>query len=297
MSNKTGKVIWFTFKQVITSNWFCLITVLGLACVFLTTQIDKIIGALFGTTVDAAGQTSVVLTVEDATFLLQMAIIFVLFLLILIYGSSIANSIVEEKSGRIIETLLCYVKPLQLLAGKVIGYMLGIVTQVAIWVGYYVILDMTMDLPENPVFVALGELQPQVYVLLAVSIVLGFMMYAFAFAAMSSFADNAQDSTQLMFPMTMVMMCAYFVSLGIMSGIGGDWLKVVAKAPFFSSIVSFVTSDLTVLTWGEVAVNTVIQLVEVVVVAVICAKFYRRGVVSYGLKKLSLKRLFKKQTV
>ena len=30
MNNKTGKVIWFTFKQVVTSNWFCLISVLGL---------------------------------------------------------------------------------------------------------------------------------------------------------------------------------------------------------------------------------------------------------------------------
>ena len=41
MNNKTGKVIWFTFKQVVTSNWFCLISVLGLVCVFLSTQIDK----------------------------------------------------------------------------------------------------------------------------------------------------------------------------------------------------------------------------------------------------------------
>lgn len=47
MNNKTGKVIWFTFKQVVTSNWFCLISVLGLVCVFLSTQIDKIIGAIW----------------------------------------------------------------------------------------------------------------------------------------------------------------------------------------------------------------------------------------------------------
>lgn len=294
MSNKTGKVIWFTFKQVITSNWFSLITVLGIICVFLSTQIDKIIGAIFGTTVDAAGQTTVVLTAGDATFLLQFAIVFILFLLILVYGSSIANSIVEEKSGRIIETLLCYVKPLELLAGKVIGYLFGIVVQIAIWVGYYAILDMVMELPENPVFTALGELQMQVYVLLVVSIVSGFMMYAFAFAALSSFADNAQDSTQLMFPVTMVILCTYFVSLSIMSGFGGKWIDILTMAPFFSPIVSFVTSDLTALTWREVTISAGIQLIEVIVVAIICGKVYRRGVVSYGLKKMSLRKLFKK---
>lgn len=295
MSNKTGKVIWFTFKQVITSNWFCLISILGLICVFLTTQIDKIIGAIFGTTVDAMGQVSVKLTAKDATFLLQFAIVFILFLMILVYGSSIANSIVEEKSARIIETLLCYVKPLELLAGKVIGYLLGIIVQIGIWVGYYLVLDMCMELPANPVFEALGELKVQVYVLLAASVILGFMMYAFAFAALSSFADNAQDSTQLMFPVTMVMLCTYFVSLSIMNGFGGGWIEVLAMAPFFSSIVSFVTGDLIGLTWGEVAKSAGIQLVEVIVVAVICGKLYRRGVVSYGLRKMSLKKLFKKQ--
>lgn len=294
MSNKTGKVIWFTLKQVITSNWFCLITVLGLVCVFLSTQLDTIIGALFGTTVDASGQVSVALSVDDATYLLQFAIVFILFLLILMYGSNIANSIVEEKSGRIIETLLCYVKPLELLTGKIVGYLLGIAVQIAIWIGYYAILDMVMDLPANPVFVTLGELQIQVYVLLLASVVLGFMMYAFAFAALSSYADNAQDSTQLMFPVTLVIMMAYFVSMAVMSGFGGTWTKIIAVAPFFSPIVSFVTSDLTALTWSEVAISVGIQLAEVIVVALICAKFYRRGVVSYGLKKMSLKKLIKK---
>ena len=294
MSKKIGKVIWFTLKQVTTSNWFCLITVLGLVCVFLSTQLDAIIGAIFGTTVDVTGETAISLSVGDATYLLQFAIVFILFLLILMYGSNIANSIVEEKSGRIIETLLCYVKPLELLAGKVIGYLLGIVVQIAIWIGYYLILDMVMELPENPVFVTLGELQIQVYVLLLASVILGFMMYAFAFAALASYADNAQDSTQLMFPVALVILFAYFVSMAIMSGFGGTWTEILAMAPFFSSIVSFVTSDLVALTWHDVAISVGIQLVEVTVVALICAKFYRRGIVSYGLKKISLKRFFKK---
>lgn len=285
MSNKTGKVIWFTFKQVINSKWFSLITILGVLCVFLSTQIDKIIGAIYGTKMDALGQISVVLSTNDATFLLQFAIVFILFLLILVYGSSIANSIVEEKSGRIIETLLCYVKPLELLTGKIVGYLCGIVVQMGIWISYYFVLDAVMDLPENPVFVVLGELQVQIYVLLVASIILGFMMYAFAFAALSSFADNAQDSTQLMFPVTMVMLCTYFLSMSIMSGFGGEWIKILAKAPFFSSIVSFVTSDLIALTWKEVAISVGIQLVEVIVIALACSKFYRRGVVSYGIKK------------
>lgn len=294
MSNKTGKVIWFTFKQVVTSNWFCLITVLGLVCVFLSTQMDKILGIVFGTIVDATGQTSVVMTAEDATSLLQLGIVFALFMMIMVYGSNISNSIVEEKSGRIIETLLCYVKPLELLVGKVTGYLLGIVVQVLVWFGYYVILDNIMEIPENAILLTLGELPVQVYVMLLVSVVIGFMMYAFAFAALSSYADNAQDSTQLMMPVAMVMLVAYFVSMSAMYGYGGTWAGIIAKLPFFSPIVSFATNNLVGMTWTEVTMNTGLQLVEVVLVALVCARFYRRGVVSYGIKKMSFNQLFKK---
>ena len=294
MNNKTGKVIWFTFKQVVTSNWFCLISVLGLVCVFLSTQIDKIIGAIYGTTANISGQGSVTLSEHDATFLLQISIVAILFLMILIYGSSIANSVVEEKSGRIIETLLCYVKPLQLLVGKVIGYLLGVILQVTVWVGYYLLLANILEMPSNPVFVTLGEMPPQTYVLLIVALISGFVMYAFAFAALSSYANNAQDSTQLMFPVALIVWLAYFLSMGVIIGFTGSWDRVFSMAPFFSPIVSVVTNDLIQLTWAEVAENAGIQMLEVVIVALICARFYRRGVVSYGIRKLSFNKLFKK---
>ena len=294
MNNKTGKVIWFTFKQVVTSNWFCLISVLGLVCVFLSTQIDKIIGAIYGTTANISGQGSVTLSEHDATFLLQISIVAILFLMILIYGSSIANSVVEEKSGRIIETLLCYVKPLQLLVGKVIGYLLGVILQVTVWVGYYLLLANILEMPSNPVFVTLGEMPPQTYVLLIVALISGFVMYAFAFAALSSYANNAQDSTQLMFPVALIVLLAYFLSMAVMNGLTGIWARVFSMAPFFSPIVSVVTNDLIQLTWAEVAENAGIQMLEVVIVALICARFYRRGVVSYGIRKLSFNKLFKK---
>ena len=294
MNNKTGKVIWFTFKQVVTSNWFCLISVLGLVCVFLSTQIDKIIGAIYGTTANISGQGSVTLSEHDATFLLQISIVAILFLMILIYGSSIANSVVEEKSGRIIETLLCYVKPLQLLVGKVIGYLLGVILQVTVWVGYYLLLANILEMPSNPVFVTLGEMPPQIYVLLIVALISGFVMYAFAFAALSSYANNAQDSTQLMFPVALIVLLAYFLSMAVMNGFTGIWARVFSMAPFFSPIVSVVTNDLIQLTWAEVAENAGIQMLEVVIVALICARFYRRGVVSYGIRKLSFNKLFKK---
>lgn len=293
MKSKTGKVVWFTYVQVLTSKWFCMITILGIVGVLLSTQYEKIAQFLSG----GAKEQSVEVTASqatglDMTFLLLFLIVFVLFLLILIYGSNIANSIVEEKSARIIETLLCYVKPLQLLAGKILGYVCGIITQVGIWAVYYMILNRLIEVPDNQLFSVFGNLDKKAVILLAVSIIFGFIMYAFAFAALAAFADNAQDSTQLMMPVGAIILVVYFISLAIMNGMKGVWIDVLSYAPFFSPIVTFVTCDLNQIAWTELFLKAGVQFVEVIVIAIICSRIYRRGVISYGICKPSFKRLF-----
>lgn len=293
MKSKTGKVVWFTYVQVLTSKWFCMITILGIVGVLLSTQYEKIAQFLSG----GAKEQSVEVTASqatglDMTFLLQFLIVFVLFLLILIYGSNIANSIVEEKSARIIETLLCYVKPLQLLAGKILGYVCGIITQVGIWAVYYMILNRLIEVPDNQLFSVFGNLDKKAVILLAVSIIFGFIMYAFAFAALAAFADNAQDSTQLMMPVGAIILVVYFISLAIMNGMKGVWIDILSYAPFFSPIVTFVTCDLNQIAWTELFLKAGVQFVEVIVIAIICSRIYRRGVISYGICKPSFKRLF-----
>lgn len=48
MNNKMAKVTRFTYIQVVTSNWFCIITILGILGTMLATQYDKIFKCLSG---------------------------------------------------------------------------------------------------------------------------------------------------------------------------------------------------------------------------------------------------------
>lgn len=295
-----GKVTKFTYIQVITSKWFCIITILGILGIMLGTQYDRIASWISGDrqtetvmqTTDnmaesieqAAAQASTQMAGADTDFLIPFLIVLVLFVLILIYGSNIANSIVEEKSARIIETLLCYVKPIELLSGKIFGYVAGIVTQLAIWIGYYALMAHLADMPGSGLQIS-SLVNTQTLILMVGSIVLGFIMYAFAFAALAAFADNAQDSTQLMMPVGVVIMGVYFVSLAVLNGAKGTVITIMSYAPFCAPIMSFATNNLHTLTWRQLFLNLGIQVVEVLVIMVVCGKIYRRGVVSYGMRK------------
>ncbi len=288
MKNKISKVTRFTFTQVVTSNWFCIITILGVIGTFLGTQMDKIMSWVSGgkqKVADAAVAAGTAAAASnDNTFLIPFLIVLVLFVLILIYGSNIANSVVEEKSARIIETLLCYVKPIELLTGKILGYVCGIIVQLAIWIGYYCMLANLMDLPAKNINI-LSIVNVPTIILMIGSIIIGFAMYAFAFAALASFTDNAQDSTQLMMPVGLMIMAVYFVSLAVLNGVKGIFITILSYAPFCSPIMNFVMIDVKNLSWQQMFLYLIVQFVELLVIIVVCSKIYRRGVVSYGIKK------------
>lgn len=56
-----------------------------------------------------------------------------IYIFVLSYGSMIMQSVIEEKTNRIVELLVSSVKPFQLMMGKIIGVMLVGITQMALW--------------------------------------------------------------------------------------------------------------------------------------------------------------------
>lgn len=56
------------------------------------------------------------------------------FIAVFMFGSQVMRGVMEEKSSRIIEVIVCSVKPFQLMMGKVVGIALVGLTQFALWV-------------------------------------------------------------------------------------------------------------------------------------------------------------------
>ena len=62
---------------------------------------------------------------HDQRLAIALIVVALLYLSLLLYGSMVAQGVVEEKSSRVVEMLLSTVRPWQLLGGKVLG--LGLV--------------------------------------------------------------------------------------------------------------------------------------------------------------------------
>lgn len=80
--------------------------------------------------------------------ILAMIIYFVVFL----FGSQVMRGVIEEKTNRIIEVLICSVKPFELMMGKIIGIALVGLTQFVLWIvlsfGIYTAVTVAAGTPD-----------------------------------------------------------------------------------------------------------------------------------------------------
>lgn len=292
MKSKVKIVTWFTYLQVLNAKWFLAILLLGMGIILAFTQSDKISGLLLnqGNSITVEKEQQEVMEQdiikENISSAIQFLAIMILFMLIALYGANISNSVIEEKGARIIETLLCYVKPLELLSGKMFGYLLGIVTHFVAWGVVGTIVFKISNIENTIISTLFYFLNEKVLTLFLCSVILGFILYALLFMALSSFADSMQDAGTLTFPVVCILMVVYLLSLVMLKNADIVWVNVVSYLPFFSSIMSFTVIDMEYITWNEVIVRILVQMVEVIIFTVICSKIYRRGIVSYGVKKL-----------
>ncbi len=287
MNHKLKIVTSFTYLQVVNAKWFLILFVLGIGFIFFCTQEDKIANWVMS---NEENETTMVAeqkeTEEDMRAIVQYFAMIAMLMPMILYGTGIANTVVEEKSSRIIETLLCYAKPIEILSGKILGFVLGMMTHIIAWGLIYIVIFKIANMPNTFLETLSYLMNERVLILFVCSMILGFMLYGFLYAALGAFADSVQDSGPLLYPVLMIPIVVYIVSLIVIKKPEMTWVNLVSYLPFFSSMMSFTVIDLEHITWLEVMIRILVQVVEVILFAIFCSRLYRRGVVSYGIKNL-----------
>lgn len=223
-------------------------------------------------------------------WILSFVFIILLYLMISVYGISIANSIVEEKSNRIVETLLCYAKPFDLMFGKIFGFLCIALTQISIWGLTTTAFIRILPIPDF----AIQHLNLKVLVLLVINILLGFLIYSCVFAALASFADNSQDSNQLMMPVTIILIVSLYSSMFISIDPTQPLAYFFSYVPFLAPIaftsIALAQENISTL---QIVINCCVQIAEIIIVGIICSRLYCKGVLGgklfKGIKKLKFK--------
>lgn len=158
---------------------------------------------------------------------------FLLWSLVLTGASILLNSVMEEKSNRILEVLLSSASATEILTGKVLGVALLTLTVLAAWggLGGFVLLSAA---PQIAVQVGQVLLHDGLVFYFIAYMVGGYLMYAVLFAAIGAFCETPRDAQTLMGPIMMVLIVPIMVMQMALTSPDAPVVKILSWIPFFT---------------------------------------------------------------
>lgn len=194
-------------------------------------------------------------------------VVIAVFVFLLIYTAWVTNSVIEEKTSRVVEVMLSTVRASDLITGKIVGTALVALLQGSVLVAVVIGAQLATDADTGP-------LSPEHFLAALMWLVLGYLLYAWMYAGAAALANRSQDAQSLTFPIQVPLMISYFVS--IFGGIAGGTpaLDVLSFIPFTAPMAM-----LTRMVMGDAEAWEVI--VSLVLVAVTIAIVRRLAVIVY----------------
>ena len=247
---------------------------------------------------------------------------FVLYMFLLIYGSMVMQSVIEEKNNRVLEVMVSSVRPFALMMGKILGIASVAVVQIVIW-GVLIVGVGSFDMPQLLPAEAKAGLEAvrqgmpdaaaasgmdtemlqavatvtdlgyvvKIFVCLLLFVFGGYLLYSAMFAAVGSAVDNVQDASQLQTPITLPIILALLMMLAVIKDPNSPmafWFSII---PFTSPVVMMARIPYDIPLW-EIALSLAVLYGSFIGMVWFAAKIYRVGIFMYG-KKPTLKELVK----
>lgn len=192
------------------------------------------------------------------------------------FGSTIAQSVVEEKSTRVIEILVAAIPSRTLLTGKILGTSLLAIAQIVLLggiAGVGAALSGQLDL--------LPALGPSVG-WFAVFFLIGFVLLASMFAATGALVSRQEDIGATTAPVTMLVMIPYF--LVVFFNTNPDVVAVLSYIPFSAPIAMPLRIFLGTAEWWEPLVALGVLVVTTLLIIRLGARIYERSLLKLGAR-------------
>lgn len=235
---------------------------------------------------------------------------FLIYIFIFVYGSQIMQSVLDEKTSRIVEVIVSSVRPFQLMMGKVLGVGAVGFTQLLIWIvliGGLSTVGISVlggGSPEVMEAMAQGQsadltqgqemafkIQEMMDTIPIGKILFSFLffflgayfLYGALYAAVGSAVDSIQDAQQFMLPIVLPILAAIMSMFFVLEDPNGGLAVTLSMIPFTSPIIMMARIPFGVPDW-QLALSMVLLVVGFIGTIWLAGRIYRIGILMYGVK-------------
>lgn len=199
----------------------------------------------------------------------------VLLMAIAFYGGFLVVGVVEEKSSRVVEVVLAHVRPSELFVGKIAGIGLAGLAQLGL-IAVAAIIAMTFS--TNPS----AETAPRTIPWIVLWFILGYAFYAVLYGTVGSLISRQEEAESIQFPVTAVLLVAYFFSMEAASSPGGPAALVASFVPFTAPMVMTVRIAHGGVALWEIILSIVLMAATIFAMVHLAARIYTGAVLRVG---------------
>lgn len=207
---------------------------------------------------------------------------FLLYISLLMMGSMMMQSVMEEKTNRIIELLLSSCSPTELMLGKTLGGGITGLAQMFIWLTPVLLVSYTAIFALPAKFMI--DVSPFLLVYFLINFFVGLVTFLGLFAMMGSVYDNAQDAQSGMWPLMMLIIIPFFISFSLLNNPTNPVGEIASFLPFASIIIMPARLTIIEVPLWEVALSLALSIGTLILIFPLAGKVYRVGVLRTGKK-------------
>lgn len=223
---------------------------------------------------------------QTQSFFYTYLLMFLLYMAVLMYGQFVAQSVVTEKSSRAMELLITSASPKSLIFGKILGAGCAGLTQLTVLLVWsYLCFKINKSYwTGNMVISSLFGMTPALIAYTVLFFVLGFLIYAFLYGALSSLASKMEEVGTLTMPVTFLMIVSFVITIGSISSGNVDnvLLKVLSFVPFSSPMAMFARIAMNTAGTVEIIISVAVLVLSDILIGYLAVAIYRIGILMYG---------------
>jgi ABC-2 type transport system permease protein len=236
---------------------------------------------------------------------------FLIYIFVFVYGSFIMQSVLNEKTNKIVEVIVSSVRPTELMMGKVLGIGAVALTQFALWIllmttftvgmstifGYDPSADQQVAMAEvasaaqneapemvtNILDVVYSLPLGQIAFMFIIYFLGGFLLYGGLFAAVGSAVDSLQEAQQFTLPISLPIIASIMLMGVVLANPDGGISVTLTMIPFTSPVLMMARIPFGVPIW-QLVVSVLLLAGGLIGTLWVAGRIYRIGILSTGSK-------------
>jgi ABC-2 type transport system permease protein len=230
---------------------------------------------------------------ERAPFYAALVLAFILWSVVFSVANMLLSGVIEEKSNKILDTLLTSVSPMQLLIGKLLGVACVSATLFLFWgaLGGGLLGAATERLGESMFGqIAAAFLEPRLIAAFAVGFFAGYLMYGAIFLALGSLCESIQEAQTLLGPVALILALPMMLITPALDNPNAPIIEGASWVPLFTPFLLLIRAP-SGLSWMEIAGMGAAMLAAVIIVLFLASRVFSAGVVN----NVSVSTLFRRK--